>query len=258
MKQIKLDTYLDLCTQYYDISKPKPPDDAYAFYKSYIANTKGSILEPMCGTGRYLLPLLEDGYNVVGFDASDHMLKALHEKAKHRNLNPQVWQGFVEDLKKSERYELIFIPTGSFGLITALAAAKTALKTFYDHLTNGGILLFEVETLKAMPSESGIWRGRVLPREDGKYIIGSFLTLPLEEHICSTICKYELVDGNTIINSEIESFKVRLYEPDTFIPMLQEAGFKDIRMIKAFDNSQVPDQNDDVIIYECRKLDCPL
>lgn len=253
MQHNKLDSYLDLCTQYYDISKPKPPEDAYAFYRSYIANAKGPILEPMCGTGRYLLPLLEEGYNVVGFDASEHMLKALHEKAKHRNLKPQVWQGFVEDLKQSQRYDLILIPTGSFGLITALSAAKAALKTFYHHLNNGGILLFEGETLKAVPSICGIWKGSVLPKEDGKYIIGNFLTLPLEEYICPSICKYELVDGNVIIKTEIESFKVRLYEPDTLVRMLHEAGFKDIRMIKAFDASKTPDQNDEVIIYECRK-----
>ena len=114
--------------------------------------------------------------------------------------------------------------------------------------------LFEGQRLKAVPSECGIWRGNVLPREDGKYIIGNFLTLPLEEaFICPTICKYELIDGNVIINTEIESFKVRLYEPDTLISMLHEAGFKDVRMIKAFDASQVPGQNDEVIIYECRK-----
>lgn len=59
-KQI-LDTYLDLCTQVYELSKPIPPEDAYAFYRSYVADYKGPILEPMCGTGRFLLPLIEEG-----------------------------------------------------------------------------------------------------------------------------------------------------------------------------------------------------
>ena len=56
----------------------------------------GSILEPMCGTGRFLLPLFEEGFffNVHGFDASDNMLAALHTKARDRNLHPTVWKGF--------------------------------------------------------------------------------------------------------------------------------------------------------------------
>ena len=81
-----LDTYLSLCTEVYDLSKPNPPEDAYAFYRDYAMKANGPILEPMCGAGRFLLRLLEEGFNVHGFDASDHMLEALHAKAKSKNL----------------------------------------------------------------------------------------------------------------------------------------------------------------------------
>jgi hypothetical protein len=57
----KLDTYLNLCTEVYDLSKPNPPENAYAFYRDYVMRANGLILEPMCGTGRFLLPLLEEG-----------------------------------------------------------------------------------------------------------------------------------------------------------------------------------------------------
>jgi hypothetical protein len=42
MKESMLDTYLDLCTQFYDLSKPTPPEDAYDLYKSYCANAENS------------------------------------------------------------------------------------------------------------------------------------------------------------------------------------------------------------------------
>jgi 2-polyprenyl-3-methyl-5-hydroxy-6-metoxy-1,4-benzoquinol methylase len=54
-------------------------EDAYAFYRGYVMRANGSILEPMCGTGRFLLPLFEEGFNIHGFDASEHMLEALHK-----------------------------------------------------------------------------------------------------------------------------------------------------------------------------------
>ena len=99
----KLDTYLSLCTEVYDLSKPTPPEDAYAFYRSYAIQAKGPILEPMCGTGRFLIPLLAEGFNVHGFDASDHMLEVLHTKARAQNLQATVWKDFVEDLKNLEK-----------------------------------------------------------------------------------------------------------------------------------------------------------
>lgn len=248
-----LDTYLNLCTQVYDLSKPMAPADAYGVYRDYAERAKGPILEPMCGTGRFLLPLLEEGFDVHGFDASSHMLTVLQEKAEEKTLKPKVWQGFLENLNESTKYELIFIPSSSFGLITDLDTAQFCLKKIYDQLVEGGTFVFEAETLKSIPSQLGVWRASVWHRKDGKFIIANFLELPLEDKVKPMICKYELVDDNQIVKTEIEDFKVRLYEPNDLIQMLKEIGFQTIRMIKAFDKTKPPNAEDVEIIYECRK-----
>lgn len=247
----KLNTYLSLCTQVYDLSKPNPPEDAYVFYRDYVMNAKGPILEPMCGTGRFLLPLLEEGFDVHGFDASEHMLEALHAKARDKNLKPVVWKGFVEDFKKPERYKLIFIPSGSFGLITSPEAIRAALKTFYDHLTDDGILLFEGETSHAVPSLN-IWRGSVWHKLDKQMIILSQLAT-LKDNVCHSIGKYELVQNNNVIHTEVEELKVRVYEPSELTKILNSCDFNNVRLIKAFDNNTTPDIHDETIVYECRK-----
>ena len=248
-----LDSYLNLCTQVYDLSKPTPPSDAYAFYRSYVLSAKGNILEPMCGTGRYLLPFVAEGFNVHGCDASKHMLDALYMKAKIKNLKINVWHEWVEDLKTQEKYQLIFIPSGSFGLITDLQKAKNTLKTFYNLLSDKGRLVFEVETLKAISMQVGVWRGAMYSREDGKFILANFLDLPLKNHIGSSICRYELVEGNAILETEIEIIKVRLYEPKNLCDTLTEVGFTEIKMVKAFNHNKSPDPDDEVIVYQCRK-----
>lgn len=253
MTHQKLDTYLDLCTQVYDLSKPRPPEDAYAFYRSYAVSANGPILEPMCGTGRFLLPLLEEGLNVQGFDASDHMLGTLNTKAKAKNLKPRVWQAFAEELVREEQYQLIFIPSGSFGLITEPAKARAAIKVMYDHLVEDGILLLEVETLNAVPKEVGVWRGSAWRRPDGKMIILSQLAT-LKGDLCFSIGRYELVDANKIIHTEIEELRVRLYDDPAFLlEMLKEVGFKDVRAVKAFDRAQSPHPGDEAVVYECQK-----
>lgn len=253
MTKPKSDSYLSLCTQFYDVIRPNPPQDAYNFYRTYVINANGLVLEPMCGTGRFLLPLLEEGFNIQGFDASAYMLEALKAKGTLQHLNPKVWQGFVEDLKREERYNLIFIPSGSFGHIIDLEEVKKSFKTFYDHLNNDGILLFEAESSQTVPSQLGVWRGVVCERQDGKMIIVNRLTT-LEDSVCYSIDRYELVESNQIIQTEIEVFNVRLYdESRVLIDMLEEIGFRVIRTIKAFDMNTSPDVNDKSIVYECRK-----
>lgn len=247
----KLDTYLSLCTEVYDLSKPKPPEDAYAFYRSYAMQAKGHILEPMCGTGRFLLPLLTEGFDVHGFDASDHMLERLYAKANAENLKLTVWEGFVENLERTEKYNLIFIPSGSFCLIIEPAQVKAAVKTLYNHLSDAGVLLFEVETLKAVPPLD-VWRGSVWHKPNGQMILLSQLT-SFKDNICSSICKYELTHNNSIIHTEIEELKVRIYDPHELTKLLKSCGFKNIRMIKTFDSTAAPDENDEAIVYECRK-----
>lgn len=246
-----LDTYLSLCTEVYDLSKPNPPEDTYAFYRDYAMNSNAPILEPMCGTGRFLLPLLEEGFDVHGFDASDHMLKALHVKAEAENLKPLVWKGFVEDLKRLEKYNLIFIPSGSLCLIIDPVQVEKSLKAIYDHLADGGIFLFEAETLQAVPKE-GIWRGSVWPKPNGQKIILSQLATR-QDDICTSLCKYELMEAGKIIHTEIEELRVKIYEQDQLMEMLKAAGFKNIRTLKAFDQSSGPDNQDESIVYECRK-----
>jgi hypothetical protein len=250
---IELSSYLDLCTQVYDLSKPGAPVDALSFYRSYARDTAGTILEPMCGTGRYLLPLLQEGFDIQGYDASKHMLQALYAKAAALNLEPDVWQGYNEELNRSDAYGLIFVPAGSFGLITDSKAAMATLKIFYDHLSDNGTLVFEVETLAAKPSQPSIWRGSVWPRPDGKMIIASFLDLPMEDNVSPTVCKYELVDGNQVIQTEQELIKVRLYDPEHLKLTLKDVGFKQVHILKAFDLEQTPSATDELIVFECRK-----
>ena len=198
-----LDTYLNLCTQVYELSKPTPPEDAYTFYRSYAADAKGTILEPMCGTGRFLLPLLAEGFDIHGFDASQHMLDALNAKAILQGVKPTVWADFVENLSRSEKYSLVFIPAGSFGLITNPHAIEKSIKTLHSHLADDGILLLEGETLKSVPP-LGIWHGSNWIRADSKMILLSTCA-SLEGKVCTNIGKYELIDHNSIIHMKQKS-----------------------------------------------------
>ncbi|ARH00014.1 class I SAM-dependent DNA methyltransferase [Legionella micdadei] len=249
----KLDTYQNLCTEVYELSKPHAPYEAYQFYRSYASEAKGPILEPMCGTGRFLLPLAEENFDIHGFDASHPMLERLHAKASIKNLKPNVWHGFIEDLNQSNQYQLIFIPSGSFGLITEKTDIQRALKTIYEHLNDSGLFVFEAETFNAVPKTLGTWRGSRWQKKDGSFILLSQLAM-LDDEICYSIGKYELIDGNSVIQTEIEEYKIRIYQdPNFLLNLLTEVGFSQVRLVKAFDRQASPDKADENIVFECRK-----
>jgi SAM-dependent methyltransferase len=245
--------YLNLCTDFFDLDKPAAHIDEYAFYLHYIQQAAGSILEPMCGTGRYLIPFLEEGYTIDGFDASPFMLNALKKKCAQKNLNPHVWEQFLEDVHAPDKYNLIFIPDSSFCLFLDNEKIKTCLQKIYNLLQPDGTFVFDVETIYSTPAHTNIWQGKSYTKENGQHLVLSTLPLPITNNIATVICRYELVDKTEIIKTEVEHFQIKLYEPTEMDMLLTEIGFKDIKRIKTYCLDLEPSMRDHTIAYECKK-----
>jgi 2-polyprenyl-3-methyl-5-hydroxy-6-metoxy-1,4-benzoquinol methylase len=116
MNNKNLKTYKKLCTEFYDLelNNQKNSKLALNFYMNYALNANGPILEPMCGTGRFLIPMLQADLDIEGFDASQEMLNALKIKySKISNKKAPVQKIFIQNFKSNKKYNLIFIPFGS-------------------------------------------------------------------------------------------------------------------------------------------------
>jgi SAM-dependent methyltransferase len=245
--------YLNLCTEFFDLDKPKASAAEYAFFHHYIAKSTGPILEPMCGSGRYLIPYLEEGFNVEGFDASPFMLKALHTKCAQKNLTPHVWEQFLEGVPATKQYNLIFIPDSSFCLFLDPAHVRMCLQKIHSLLQDGGTFVFDVETVYAVPESTGTWQGKAYKKPDGTTIMCSTLPLPIENSIATVICRYELMDKTDIIKTEMEYFQIKLYYPTEMDALLKEVGFSQVKRVAAYDPDSAPSAYDYTIAYECIK-----
>jgi hypothetical protein len=253
IKKNEFKTYLSLCSEYYDLDKPKAPKQALDFYMQFAKQVKGHILEPMCGTGSFLLPILKEGFSIKGFDASSQMLLILNRKAKEQGLSPNVWKQFLEASDEMESYDLIFIPLGSFGLIIEEKAAEDYLKKVYLQLNQNGKFVFEVETFSSAFEESNSWKVDVRHRNEHDYITLSTFQLAMEGNISTTLCKYELIESEEVKESQEEVFKLRLYEVGDLVEKLLKIGFSKITMHKAYDYGVEPGSSDEVVVYECLK-----
>ena len=179
------------------------------------------------------------------------MLNALHKKAAKLGLKPNAWQGYAQELSCNRHYPLIFIPSGSFCLITELDKIMATLNLFYTHLANGGIFLFEVESeYKTSFHES--WNSSKWLCPNGETIIFSSYS-SMNADICSAIGKYELIVNNSVIKTEVEEYKIKIYNLDNLIEILKQIGFKQVKLMKAFNRQSSPNKNDGSIVCECRK-----
>src|SRR5438876_3348748 len=77
------------------------------FYLSLARAAKGPVLDLACGTGRLLLPCLQEGIDIEGVDLSAAMLSRLREKAKALGLKPKVHEGSMASFRLPRRYALI-------------------------------------------------------------------------------------------------------------------------------------------------------
>src|SRR5678816_1813672 len=76
----RMNAYRKLCTEFYDIDKPTAPNDALELFTHHARQAGSPILEPMCGSGRFLVPLRQRGFDIDGIDASPEMLQACRDK----------------------------------------------------------------------------------------------------------------------------------------------------------------------------------
>jgi SAM-dependent methyltransferase len=111
------------------------------FYLKETRKTKGKALEVACGTGRILLPLLEAGVDIEGFDLSIKMLEVLKKKAKKKNLKPKVWIADMRNFKCKKKYDMIIIPYRAFNHAESSEDQIKTLKNFKKHLKKGGRLI---------------------------------------------------------------------------------------------------------------------
>jgi SAM-dependent methyltransferase len=118
------------------------------FYLDLAEQTAGPILEVACGTGRVLLPIARKGIEIHGVDNSLPMLKILQDSLAHEPQEVRqrvtLHEGDMRDFRLGAQYPLVIIPFRPMQHMHTVADQVSALTTAASHLSEGGILAFDV------------------------------------------------------------------------------------------------------------------
>src|SRR5262249_6983981 len=101
----------------------------------------------------------------------------------------------------------------------------------------------------------GCWKGRWVNKEDGsKIVINTLSSFDELSRVETVLCRYELWEKNYITQTEVEDFRLRLYEPLEIEQLLAQENLKVVGKWQAEPYIRVEaNDTNSVILYECIK-----
>ena len=246
-----LSYYGRLSSEVYDMDKPIGHSFGdVEFYRDRLKTCNGPVLEPATGTGRILIPLLEQGIQVAGFDSSKEMLNLCHHNCKKRSLSPKLFEAKMESFSDDTKYDAIIVPTGTFLLLHKREDSIKALQNFYQHLSNRGRLILDLFL------QTDISIGTVSTKT-WECTNGDIITLENKTVEVDYINQYTISHGRyekwregVLLQTELEYFPLRWYGVEEFRSILEWIGFKDIVISSDYQWGQYPSSPEAIVTFE--------
>lgn len=245
---MKKNYYGSLCTEMYEILHPTADQDELEFYLSY-AKEGMSILEPLCGSGRFLVPFLERGFDIQGLDNSKEMLSKLLEKAP----NAKIICSDVETYQPKDLFDYIFISSGSVSLFTDMEVCQSILSKMKTLLKEGGKFVFAVDSIACRHSERDEYKVSITCKTKENYdlLLKSKSHFDEETHTHFGPSLYELYDGDKLLQSEEMDFQTHLYELGEMEKILEEIGFTNVKVYSDYNKKPAESNEEEMFLYEC-------
>lgn len=246
--------YGKLASWVYNLDKPVGRSFGdVEYYQQILSGCEGPILEPAVGNGRVLVPLLKEGLPIEGFDASEEMLGYCRDACREHNVLGTLMRFSFGDFSYDKKFSAIIIPAGSLQLITDAASATAALKRFYEHLLPNGKLILDLDSIDGFLGASGAIRswtteqGELLTLTDHR-VETDYVAQTTLSHL-----RYERWKGGTLVETELDLFKLRWWGVEEFGLALQAAGFRDVVASGNYQRGRAPKKGDQVISFEARR-----
>jgi SAM-dependent methyltransferase len=242
--------YGSMAAEIYDIDKPHGAMPDTKFHLERFRDFQGAILEPACGTGRTLVPMLEAGLDVTGYDQSLDMLDRCRARCAERGFTPDLSRQSHEEFRYDRRFDAIIMPVGSFNLIDRFDTAMAVLRRFRDHLTPGGLLVLDIQSLLVFSGTRVDRRQWTAENGDLLTIDGQRVKIDWIAQRDEAVLRYERWRDNKLVECQLEPMALRHWGLEEFALALGAAGFTDIRTCGGYERGRPVRSRDMTITFE--------
>lgn len=250
MNTINFDIIADLYDSYVNTQYDIP------FFLKELKNTKGKILELMCGTGRISIPLLKNKIKLTCIDYSEGMLKVFENKIKNKNYEVRIIKMDVTELCLSDKYAVIFIPFNSFSEILSEEKQRLTLKKIFEHLIINGMFICTLHNpnVRIKSADGTLKTLGKYTKDDGTFIVYYLNEYNSQEKLVSGFQLYEIYDNNNELK-DIRKLEVnfRIIDKNKFEQMLKEVGFKIDKIYGDYNYLTYDKNKSNYIIYILKK-----
>ncbi len=220
---------------YYDVSFSHEMREELDFLRSafrqYCKTPEPRLLEPACGSGRLIVPLVRSGFDCTGFDLNDNALKYLQQKLKRNALSATVFKGDMVDFSMNgKKYDAAYCTVDTFRHLLSEKKAIQHLGNVAKHLKKEGIYILGLHLIPERGVADKITRWSA--RRGGLTVKTSIEMLALNKKERTETLKVILNAITKTRNEKFESvYKLRTYSLKQFQKVIAKSKYFEIENV---------------------------
>jgi len=207
------------------------------------------VLELACGTGALAVEFAKDGFDVTALDLSEEMLMIASGRAQEAEVDIQFVEGDMLDLSDVGTYQAITCFSDSICYMQNEMDVQQVFDGVYQILEDEGVFIFDVHSTyqidEVFPSYSYHYQ-----TEEFAFLWDSYQgqTPHSIEHFLTFFVQDE--EGRFIREDELH--EERTYALDTYVMLLENAGFSNVEAYADFIDSE-PNEKSRRWFFVCHK-----
>ncbi|MCD4776549.1 MAG: class I SAM-dependent methyltransferase [Candidatus Aegiribacteria sp.] len=210
-------------------------------------------LELGSGTGKILIPLIKEGYDVIGIDTSEDMTARCLAACKAKDLKVEIHEQSMLEFDLQREFSLIFLDSGGLSLFTEDHDILATFERVMAHLKPGGHFIYDFELVPDEYEDNNRWTGDWICGPDDVVIAWR---KRMKHDPVTNVWQWlfvveKFVDGR-LVETEANERWGRAFTLEEAIQYARIAGFENIKATNWLTDDP-PSEESELISVQCRK-----